>query len=238
MVCGDALAPWLAARSRKRSSSFPPPQVPIASWAVATRRFSSCSCSSRAHPPRFFKVWARYAIAMAVCCSPRARVRPLSLPSLPRTRSSLRSLRSLDLPGPDTVSLVASASYFEIVSAILSRKDGKRRADAGLTHPLRDMARHTLRHSENGARSLSLTLFSLRPFPAGSRVHKGSAKALWAQVGLSTPLLHDPGPHLVTLPGTLGWCHAWPSRAGAGPGDVWDAGGEDQRVDNGQHGGV
>lgn len=106
--------------------------------------------------------------------------------------------------------------------------------------PIRHAIRpDTLRHSQDVARCLSrtLTLFRLCPFPAGSRVRKGNAKALWAQAGLSTPL-DDPGPHLVTLPGTLGWCHAWPSCAGDGPGDVWDAGGEDQRVDNGQHGGV
>lgn len=104
-------------------------------------------------PSPFFKVWARYAITMEVCCPPRVRVRPLSLPSLPRTRSSLRSLRSLDLPGQDTVSLVVSASSFEIVSVILSRIDGKRRAGAGLTPPSRNTARHA--QALGGRRTLS-----------------------------------------------------------------------------------
>ncbi|KAF7538119.1 hypothetical protein G7Z17_g12694 [Cylindrodendrum hubeiense] len=76
------------------------------------------------------------------------------------------------------------------------------------------------------------------PFPAGIRVAKGNAKPLCAQAEFSfhSLSLPDPCAGLVTLPGTLGWCHAWPSGAGAGPGDIWDAGGEDQRLDNGQHG--
>lgn len=103
------LAPWLLGsqpdhangRHRFRLPKSPSPLGPLPREDSARPRARRVLI-----PPCFFKVSARYAHRHGGgCCEGRCRSLPISLP---RTRSSLRSLRSLDLPGQDAVSLVAS----------------------------------------------------------------------------------------------------------------------------------